>query len=218
MEPGVLNLSLAWHPRHAHAIGLTCSNGSVCICESKEGEPWSEEAVVHLTEIHQHELEAWCIAFSGSDSTSVLSGGDDVALQCSRINEEEGPSMLWKDRRLHQAGVTAILPLNPDLAVTGSYDDHIRLVSLASDSIRRVLVEHNLGGGVWRLKVLARSSLPVAEAAEPNPDVSDPKRSVPRSFNVFLREYFYTCFHPYCTPAARTCSVTQSDIISALCS
>ena len=108
-------------------------------------------------------------------------------MQCSRINEEEEPSMLWKDRRLHQAGVTAILPLNPDLAVTGSYDDHIRLVSLASDSIRRVLVEHNLGGGVWRLKVLARSSLPVAEAAEPNPVVSDPKRAVPRPLNLFLR-------------------------------
>ncbi|KAI0517713.1 WD40-repeat-containing domain protein [Xylaria bambusicola] len=66
----------------------------------------------------------------------------------------------------HTAGVTAILPLSLTLVdgsgvlVTGSYDDCIRVYSIHSQiggvMIRppQLLTEENLGGGVWRLKLV----------------------------------------------------------------
>lgn len=56
-------------------------------------------------------------------------------------------------RKFHNAGVTAILPLQPGLILTGSYDDHIRLIRIQPRP--SILTEFNLGGGVWRLKLLA---------------------------------------------------------------
>ena len=167
-DPSVLVLSLAWHPWRAHVIGLTLSDGSVCLCESTEGELWSQDAVIHQTTIHHHTLEAWTLAFSGSNSTNVLSGGDDCVLQSSSINDHNERQLQWQDRKLHDAGVTAILPLTSELAVTGSYDDHIRLTHLPPSGRRQVLAEANMGGGVWRLKTLSSTtSLPSPEGDEP---------------------------------------------------
>lgn len=71
----------------------------------------------------------------------------------------------------HGAGVTAILPLDVHLTgldrarvvVTGSYDDHIRIFAcyeMGQDLAplkARFLAEANLGGGVWRLKLVSLS-------------------------------------------------------------
>lgn len=82
------------------------------------------------------------------------------------------PAVQWQDRKTHQAGVTAILPLEqapsssgveesqqqqkPLLVLTGSYDDHIRLLALPTPTSfprrPKLLAELDLGGGVWRLK------------------------------------------------------------------
>ena len=166
-DPSVLVLSLAWHPWRAHVIGLTLSDGSVCLCESTEGELWGQDAVVYQTTIHHHSLEAWTLAFSGPNSTNVLSGGDDCALQYSTINDYNERSLQWQDRKLHDAGITAILPLTSDLVITGSYDDHIRLITFSPSGRRQVLAQANLGGGVWRLKTLSTSLLPSPEGEEP---------------------------------------------------
>lgn len=167
-DPSILVLSLAWHPWRTHVIGITLSDGSVCLCESTEGEElWGEEAVVYQTTIHRHALEAWMIAFSGPNSTNVLSGGDDGILQYSTINDYNERIIQWQDRKLHNAGVTAILPLTSELVVTGSYDDYIRLIHIPQKGRRTVLAERNLDGGVWRLKTLSRSTKPSREGSEP---------------------------------------------------
>ena len=166
-DSSILVLSLAWHPWRAHVIGLTLSDGCVCLCESTEGELWSEEAVVYQTTIHQHELEAWMLAFSGPNSTNVLSGGDDCVLQYSTNNDQNERIVQWQDRKIHNAGITAILPVTSELIVTGSYDDHIRLIHFSAAGRRRILAELNLGGGVWRLKTLESTQLPYREGAEP---------------------------------------------------
>lgn len=106
-----------------------------------------------MSDIHKHELEAWTLAFAPK-STSVLSGGDDIVLQCSQINDLRDPPRLWQDRKIHEAGVTAILPISETLVVTGSYDDHIRLLLTPAIGRRQILASLNLGGGVWRLKLL----------------------------------------------------------------
>ena len=187
-DPSTLVLSLAWHPHRTHVIGLTLSNGTVSLCESVEGELWSDDTVVYLNDIHHHELEAWTLAFSGNESTNVLSGGDDIVLQYSHINNLQGRTTLWQDRKLHQAGITAILPLTSDLVVTGSYDDHIRLISFPAGSRRQVLAEHNLDGGVWRIKPIGQSRVLQMEGAESeSADVSEPNRFVPDPFPLPLK-------------------------------
>lgn len=194
-DPSVLVLSLAWHPLRAGVVGVTLSNGNVSLLETTEAKLWNENAIVKLTDIHHHDLEAWTLAFSGHQSMNVLSGGDDVLLQCSHINAHQKPDVQWKDRKLHQAGITAILPITSDLVVTGSYDDHIRLISFPAGARRQVLAEENLGGGVWRLKVLAPCSLPLDEGTEPRIDTPDSERYVLKTFR-FASSYL-RIFRPY---------------------
>lgn len=145
-------LSLAWHPHQAHVLGVTLSDGRVCLCESTGSELWSQDADVRMSGIHKHELEAWTLAFAPK-SASVLSGGDDIVLQKSHIHDLQNPLWAWQDRKIHEAGVTAILPISETLVVTGSYDDHIRLLSTPLTGRRQILASLNLGGGVWRLKM-----------------------------------------------------------------
>lgn len=156
-DPTTLVLSLAWHPLQAHVLGVTLSDGRVCLCDNTaENGIWDQDADLQLSEIHTHELEAWTLAFA-SESTKILSGGDDIVLQSSQINDPLNPSRVWQDRKAHEAGVTAILPLSDVLVVTGSYDDHIRLLFTPVVGRRQTLASLNLGGGVWRLKLLKGS-------------------------------------------------------------
>lgn len=124
-------------------------------------------------------LEAWSIAFSpatsisnpGKTQVTAYCGGDDSILRYSSctwdVDAEESayeapfsPAMI---KNIHTAGVTAILPLpiisksNGRLVITGSYDDHLRVLLIhdlhETYGLKRVemVLEENLGGGVWRL-------------------------------------------------------------------
>jgi diphthamide biosynthesis protein 7 len=115
-----------------------------------------------LLTVSKHELEAWTMNFDILGA-KCLSGGDDAALVCNLLSglpeservDDVQPVLAWKNRRVHSAGVTAILPISQDMILTGSYDDHLRLISLSKPP--QVLKELNLGGGVWRLKLLSSS-------------------------------------------------------------
>lgn len=153
-----LTLSLAWHPHRHDVLALTFSNGEAQINETR-GVFTEENHNISSSAVHRHELEAWTAVFS-TDGTGLFSGGDDCVLQYSEfINTDEGFRTVqdWKDRRIHQAGVTAILPWKDVLVITGSYDDHIRLLSAPAAGRREVLAEMDLGGGVWRLKFMGPS-------------------------------------------------------------
>jgi diphthine methyl ester acylhydrolase len=118
----------------------------------------------------------------GSRSTTtgnpvtIYSGGDDSTLRYTSYSatlEEGGHEnsdqiypVLQLPARSHSAGITAILPLpvqlsdGSDVVVTGSYDDHMRVFAIKSPAttfgarVVRDLAEQNLGGGVWRLKLI----------------------------------------------------------------
>lgn len=124
-------------------------------------------------EILVHDLEAWTLSFSHTGK-EVYSGGDDATLRYSTLpdmtssstsaaqDEEEDEDFFptqWQDRRAHDAGVTAILPLahEQNILITGSYDDNIRVLSCPHIGRKQVLAEENLEGGVWRLKLLTSS-------------------------------------------------------------
>lgn len=117
--------------------------------------------------IHRHMLmgvpeNAWCCTFhtDTDGTTSVCSGGDDSELVRTKIttHDSTGFQVIETSRKkIHDAGVTAILPLPSSIAdgssllLTGSYDDHIRLYSMG---IEKELGSMYLGGGVYRLKML----------------------------------------------------------------
>ncbi|KAJ4359368.1 hypothetical protein N0V95_002198 [Ascochyta clinopodiicola] len=165
--------AFSWHPEQS-AVGMTLSTGKVCLGKVDLENP------SHM-DVGLHELEAWTLAFL-PDGTGIYSGGDDSALKYTELprdhpdSKEEiaganyAPSwiMSWSDKKAHSAGVTAILPLHSDSAsswiVTGSYDDHIRLIHAPTVGRRQVHAEMDLGGGVWRLKVLDKKLAPQAAA------------------------------------------------------
>jgi diphthamide biosynthesis protein 7 len=158
-EPDTLVLDLLWHPTRADIIAVTLSDGLVALCQSNDSSnPWSPSSQIITTELATHSLEPWTLAFS-PDASHVFSGGDDAVLQAIQLsnpdqNSTHSPTTLWTDRKTHEAGVTAILPLATDLLITGSYDDHIRLIAAPPVGRRQVLAELDLGGGVWRLRML----------------------------------------------------------------
>lgn len=172
VDADALVLSVLWHPMRRHVLGVTLSDGRVLLLQRHDGNAlWSAESegdALQTKEVHTHDLEAWICSFLPSSSPSVpdpeedsivLSGGDDISLRCTHLTtQNSSPSPLWQDRKLHQAGITCLLPLPlPDtsnLVISGSYDDHIRLLSLPPVGRKRVLAELDLGGGVWRLKIL----------------------------------------------------------------
>ncbi len=150
-------LSIAWHPVKLEWLGVTLSYGAVHICESGDGPLWEIGSSTSTSEIHQHDAEAWTFAFT-KDDLGLLSGGDDAVLRYWTQGNDE-VSITWQDRKLHQAGVTAILPLTNELVITGSYDDRVRLISFPAGGRRKTEAELNLGGGVWRLKLLGSYSM-----------------------------------------------------------
>ncbi|KAL2033537.1 hypothetical protein VTO58DRAFT_104251 [Aureobasidium pullulans] len=170
-DPSTLVLSLAWHPIIPSIIGVTTSPGQVYLVDTSLP---AAEVEGTAKEILAHELEAWTLSFSAS-GTAVFSGGDDATLRFSALpssfltstttptasnedDEQEEQQYLptWQDRRSHQAGVTAILPVpsEQDILITGSYDDNIRVLYAPLQGRKQVLAEENLEGGVWRLKML----------------------------------------------------------------
>ncbi|KAK5653568.1 hypothetical protein OQA88_8830 [Cercophora sp. LCS_1] len=166
-ETDVLFLQFCWHPSKADLIAVSTSSGGVYLVSL--GEEW----VLHPEPVTTHSLEPWCVAISPSlssvgDGFTLFSGGDDAVLRyraCNCLGNETDVGYTFGDftqvvKRHHDAGVTAILPLglkedNSELVVTGSYDDHIRLFCVGETAFQtKKLAESNLGGGVWRLKVI----------------------------------------------------------------
>ncbi|KAI1826301.1 hypothetical protein F4861DRAFT_497835 [Xylaria intraflava] len=114
-----------------------------------------------------------------SHGVTIYSGGDDSKLlstTCFYKGNEDNTTQSGEDVinapypiitvKGHMAGVTAILPLaltssvGSRVVVTGSYDDCIRVYSIhpqvggAMLQPPKLLAEANLGGGVWRLKLV----------------------------------------------------------------
>ncbi|KAK0611125.1 hypothetical protein B0T14DRAFT_540338 [Immersiella caudata] len=188
----LLFLSFCWHPSRSDTIAIATSAGNVHLVSlgSIDGDNWvlSPEPVI------THSLEAWCVAVSRTlkvpalddeDSYTVFSGGDDSVLCYRDLAHATNPGLTNLDyilgdttiaiKRKHDAGVTAILHLpmqepGSELVLTGSYDDYIRLFSVGpaiyGPGATRVLAERNLGGGVWRLKLVSIKNKPQSDTWE----------------------------------------------------
>ncbi|RPA98840.1 WD40 repeat-like protein [Choiromyces venosus 120613-1] len=142
-DASILLLSVNFSPT-AQYLAFTLSNGEVGILslESKE-----------ITyQYSPHELEAWTCEFT-TDGKGLYSGGDDSVI-C--LYDLEAEAQLWRDRKAHQAGVTAILDRGDGTLLTGSYDEWLRIFD---GRTRMIKSDIKLGGGVWRLQMRSEDSV-----------------------------------------------------------
>lgn len=139
-------LALTFSPTSPDHLALTLSSGEVTL--------FSLSAAEITYQYQPHELEAWTCEFS-SDGKTLYSGGDDSVF-CAQSLEAE--TQLWRDRKTHQAGVTAILAREAvnSTVLTGSYDEWLRMFDSRT---RRVVEDIKLGGGVWRLHMRDEGSV-----------------------------------------------------------
>lgn len=137
------------------------------------------------TNDHVPEGSSGLTLYSGGDDSKLLSTScfyrGDISKSVEEVDEEECITVLYPTITFkgHMAGVTAILPLSLTLSdgsgivVTGSYDDHLRVYSTRSQlagvmlSPPKILAEENLGGGVWRLKLIRLQQLDKDSSSSP---------------------------------------------------
>ena len=78
-----------------------------------------------------HQLEAWAAATDHWHPTLLHSGGDDCAYRLWDSRQGfEAP--VWQNSKAHGAGVCCVAssPYQEHLAITGSYDDRLRVWDL----------------------------------------------------------------------------------------
>ncbi|KAI1007722.1 hypothetical protein K3495_g507 [Podosphaera aphanis] len=178
LPENILILSLAWYPYQQSLvedtgrtpiISLTASNGGVFIVRLSS-DFTSYNILNDGVPLIQHNDNAWTCCISNN---FIFSGGDDSIL--SRVDFEQDAMEAQGEVKLitslndsssqtnfkgHNAGVTAILVLptkdvNSIILLTGSYDDHVRVWETPSlHSKLKALAKLDLGGGVWRLKMI----------------------------------------------------------------
>ncbi|KAF2011312.1 hypothetical protein BU24DRAFT_278435 [Aaosphaeria arxii CBS 175.79] len=162
----VLVTAFSWS-QDGTTVAMTLTTGEVCL--RKPVVDVEDVKDIHSVDAGSHDLEAWTVTFLPKGN-AFFSGGDDSALIYWErptngtdgtepgLDGEDAATQVWTNRKIHGAGVTAILPLiiaeGEMKVLTGSYDDHIRLLDVPVVGRKTVLAELNLGGGVWRLKKL----------------------------------------------------------------
>lgn len=173
-ESSILVLSLAWcpSPNEVRWVAASLSDGNIVVFDSEDS-----QCVKFQSQCHN--LEVWTLAWLPGlhkNNQFLFSGGDDSVIRANGVEwRQEGlssPTRLYgsinrdlfpPDRKIHGAGITAILPLvatarpEKQIVVTGSYDEYMRVLAApkSSQSSRwDVLVEKRLYGGVWRLKLI----------------------------------------------------------------
>ncbi|BFZ54672.1 hypothetical protein PYCC9005_001709 [Savitreella phatthalungensis] len=138
-------------------------------------------AVKVVARLRAAELECWIGAMASVEGggVAVWAGSDDASLcrwtlpEVDVVETIDGDGFAipeWRNSKLHGAGVVAIRPFwegfspttasgtqrtDPVWLMTGSYDDHLRLVSAASPG--RAVASIKLPGGVWRIVPLPTS-------------------------------------------------------------
>ncbi|EWC46646.1 hypothetical protein DRE_04133 [Drechslerella stenobrocha 248] len=164
-DESTLILSLAVCPTDGLLLAATTSLSTILLLRFADKSFRALEVVAEIENVH-NSIEAWTSAFS-IDSRSLYSGGDDSSFAIWDVSQALSPDsdlaadespvfpQTYRNRKIHTAGVTAILPVTVggrEYVFTGSYDQRVRVYSPTAN--RWLEVECDLGGGVWRLEKL----------------------------------------------------------------
>lgn len=140
----VLVLSLVFNEQDPTMISVTLTTGEVSVLK------YGDSGLSVVDTFESHGLECWISNFI-PDMGLLLSGGDDQKLVGHDLRSA---TKVWETQRLHDAGITSILPRESSVKLwTGGYDDQLKESDLRMIQIvpPKQLKEMNLGGGVWRL-------------------------------------------------------------------
>ena len=144
-----MSLSLDWNSRlfktkSSEKIAISHSNGTISLTQI------SDEKFEILSNWKAHDFEAWIVAFNYHDTNQLFTGGDDSIFKSFDIRSNSD-SLIFKSKE-HYAGVCSMQshPLNDNVFVTGSYDEHVRIWDLRK--MKSPMKMLNVSGGVWRLK------------------------------------------------------------------
>ncbi|KAK6334401.1 hypothetical protein TWF730_003615 [Orbilia blumenaviensis] len=176
----ILILSLAVSPDEKFVSATTSDSKIIILRIVKSGGSSAGFELKQVAEVENahNGLEAWTSVFS-ADGGRLYSGGDDGSFavwdltslyntdtDTQNAEEEEGKEeeekvieQTYRNRKIHSAGVTSILPitiLQKEYIITGSYDQLIRIFCASTN--RRLDTTIDLDGGVWRLELLPSSS------------------------------------------------------------
>ncbi|KAL6076316.1 WD repeat-containing protein 85 [Balamuthia mandrillaris] len=149
--PSALCLSLDWNNR----LSATTATSSIATSHSDHRiSIWDCEVATGQLQLSEtweaHEHEAWIVAWNYWDTSVLYSGGDDCTFKgWDRRVSKEQPTFTKR----YDVGVTTIQthPLREHCIAVGSYDENISIWD-ARKIGRRPLHQHNVGGGVWRIK------------------------------------------------------------------
>ncbi|EEQ33262.1 conserved hypothetical protein [Microsporum canis CBS 113480] len=178
-----LSLFLAWIPplplegEHdrppATGFAVSFSDGQVSVFQKDNLSPTLQQESLKETRLEGMSIEVWYLAFHRrhDGQLSLFSGDDFNQVREFTFTDDSDfniGSPPFNDRgKFHEGGVTAILPLcNRDegsIILTGSYDQHVRVYRFGTR--RQVLASMDLGGGVWRLKLLRVEDNPEPQGA-----------------------------------------------------
>lgn len=180
----ILITSFAWHPDPAKSTNIvtTDSEGKVIAfnllsldsgTSSGSSSPISPQHAP-ATELARHDEAAWHASWT-SFGQQVLHGGDDAVLGWVDISSHDGDHewslfnhvgddeshkglQIYRDRRVHGAGVTAVLLLLGRWILSGSYDDHLRILQLPKHGTKVVEGSRiKFDDGVFRLRILRKT-------------------------------------------------------------
>ncbi|KAJ4782557.1 Transducin/WD40 repeat-like superfamily protein [Rhynchospora pubera] len=129
------------------SLSVSLSDGSVSLISFTESELKVSQSWV------AHKFEAWTTNFDIFNPHLLYSGSDDCCFCC--WDTRQNPSLpVFRNSKSHTMGVCCISQStsNPNMLLTGSYDESLRVWDIRSSS--KPLTEKSicLGGGVWRIK------------------------------------------------------------------
>ena len=139
-------LCVDWKPSSS-SVSLGLSDGSISIVNVRE-------AGLQISQSWMaHDYEIWATAFNICIPQLLYSGSGDCCFSCWDLRES--PSILvFQNTKSHQMGVCCYVqnPMNPNMLLTGSYEDFLRVWDLRSTSKPVSTYSISLGVVVWRIK------------------------------------------------------------------
>ena len=184
-DPSILVTSLAWEPEANTKLAASLSDGRVALLDYENSPALIQTVQVHDLEAWTVAWstnlfrEGFRTLYSGGDDSRLgtISGLSFCTNHSGSTYKKKldtpdtgyddlvhaSTSQISVNNKIHTAGVTAILPItsgingNGEIVMTGSYDEHVRVLELTATNKWTALTKLHVGGGVWRLKCLSVS-------------------------------------------------------------
>jgi diphthamide biosynthesis protein 7 len=139
-------LCVDWNPSTT-SISVGLSDGSVSVVS------FSESQLNVIQEWKAHDFELWAASFDIHQPQLVYTGSDDCKFSCWDLRDDPS-NLVFQNYKIHKMDICYIAknPSDPNILLTRSYDEYLRLWDVRSISKPVNETLFCLGSGVWRVK------------------------------------------------------------------